>query len=356
MIVQVTAFAEGGVSIAIKLAHPLADAHTLLRFANDWASVNRAIKMGTLPPVLAPVFDPSLLDRAAAGDIDAPQSNVALIKISHALPLHRYDWWASAADCPASLAPTTIIPPALSLEDIGPMGNPLPWSDWDVMAPVSHHSVNFSSNELQAMWEEASSISRVSHLDALLAHIWGLIMRAQGMEHDEEHYLDVTFSLRSRLTPKLPDNYLGSPLTLTKVTSTGSDATNNELGKMAAYIRSSLKSFDSSTLPALLHEMAFLAGAQRLWNAFLGRRHTIVTSWLQLGIQEVDFGMGVPNYVDAVMPNCDGCVQVMEGRGKRDPASESGQWYNDTVIVSLHLREDVMQRLLKDPVLRKYRS
>ena len=356
MVVQVTAFADGGVSIAIKLPHSLADAHTLLRFVHDWASTNRAMMTGNHRPIHSPIFNPSLIDRAAAGDIDAPQPDAALLKISNALPLHRYDCWASAAGCPDFLALATIIPPFLRHEDVGPMGHPIPWHEWDATAPVSRYAITFDPSELQAMWEEASSVCRVSHLDALLAHIWGLIIRAQEVGYGEEHYLDVTFNLRSRLSPKLPNEYLGSPLTLAKVTSTGGDATSNKLGKMAGHIRSSLQSFSSDSLPAFLHEMTFLAGAQRLWSAFFGRRHTIVTSWLRLGVRDVDFGMGTPNYVDAVMPSCDGVVQVMEARGKRDSTSESGQWYNDTVIVSLCLREDVMQRLLKDPVLRRYRS
>lgn len=352
MIVQITTFADNGAAIAVKLAHPLADAQTLLQFTHDWAAVNRGMLKRSPLPVLSPIFDPQSLDRKAAGEIDAPHPDAGLLQVSHTLPLHRYDWWTSSDGCPEPLREAIRLPPGIATEDVGTPRTPLPWADWDIDAPVSHYLVRFSPHEVHAMWEEAVSCSpRVSHLDALLAHIWGSISRARQLNEDEETYLDATFGFRNRLDPPLPPSFLGSPLTLAKVTSTGRHAIDHRLGEIAASIRSTLQAFNSFTLPALLHEMAFEMGAQRLWNGFLGRRNTIVTSWLQLGIRDVDFGAGVPTYVEAVMPSTDGCIQVME-------AGEYGSekhWYDDAVVVSLHLRDDVMQRLLKDPTLRKYR-
>jgi hypothetical protein len=96
------------------------------------------------------------------------------------------------------------------------------------------------------------------------------------------------------------------------------------------------------------------AGPARLWHAFLGRRHTIVTSWLRLDVYGVDFvggdeGRAPPRYVEAVMPSVDGCVQVMEaGHNDNGDNGDAG------TSVSLHLAADVMDRLLHDPLLRKF--
>ncbi|RDB23689.1 Hydroxycinnamoyltransferase 2 [Hypsizygus marmoreus] len=352
MIVQVTTFADHGVAIAVKFTHPVADAHTMLQFTLDWASVNKAMLGGTAMPVLAPVFDPQLVDRAAAGDIDAAQPDPALLKTASELPLHRYDCWASSPGCPAAMAPITVIPSELKPQDIGTLGSPLPWNEWDSSAPVSHCLVRFDPHELHAMWEEASSASHVSHLDALLAHIWSLIIRARGFEG--EYHLDVTFGFRNRLDPPLPSTFLGSPLTLTKVTTTLRTGVDAQLKEMAESIRACLNQFTPVTLPALLHEMIFEVSPQRRWNAFFGNRNTIVTTWLQLGIRDVDFGTGTPAYVEAVMPSVDGCIQVMEGESS--DKSRTGKWYDGVVVVSLHLKDEVMERLLHDPSLRKYRN
>ncbi|GLB41750.1 putative transferase family protein [Lyophyllum shimeji] len=352
MIVQITTLTCGGIAIAIKLAHPLADAQSLLQFAHDWATVTRAMSTGGPIPALSPVFDPSLLDNAAAGDIDALHPNLHLVEVARALPMHHYDLWASTSGCPPFLAPATVVPHELGPDDVGPLGSPVPWENWDFSAPVSHYLVDFTAEEVHAMWEEANDPG-ISHLDALSAHIWSLIVRARGLEG--EHHLDVTFGVRSRLQPPLPPSLLGSPLTLTSVTTTG-NTSDHSLGDLAKSIRSSLKAFDPHALSALLHAMAFEASPQRHWVAFFGSRNTIVTSWLQLGVRDVDFGVGIPAYVEAVMPSVDGCVQVMEGGGRGSECRGSGRWYHGTVTVSLHLQTDVMQKVLEDPALRMYRK
>ena len=104
----------------------------------------------------------------------------------------------------------------------------------------------------------------------------------------------------------------------------------------------------------MFHDLAFEISPHRIWNAFLGLRNTIVTSWLYLKAYEVDFGEGVPRFVDAFMPNMDGCVHIMENGNAR--ATSKKNWYEQTVSVSLHLRSDVMEKLLHDSELRRYRK
>lgn len=353
MIIQVTTFDCGSVSIGIKSVHSLADAQTLLQFVRDWAAVNRALVSNTPVPSLQPVFEPKLLDRAAAGDIDAGIPDPALIDISRALPLHRYDYWASATNSPPFMTRATQIPSCLDTSTIEPMGTPLPWSQWDFTTPVSHYMIYFSHKEVEGIYQNASSLGRVSHLDTLLAHIWALIIRAIQLKPDEEHCLDMTLGLRTRLSPALPETFLGSPITLAKVRATS----DSPLAEMALSIRGAVAQFNPSTLPALLHDVAHQSGAQRYWNAFLGRRNVIVTSWLKLGVHDMDFdGRGErPTYFEAIMPNLDGCVQVMEaGHIHGVLKSGRGDWYADGVSVSLHLATAVAQRLLEDPLLRKY--
>lgn len=63
-------------------------------------------------------------------------------------------------------------------------------------------------------------------------------------------------------------------------------------------------------------------------------------------------------YAEPSMPNVDGCIQVMEAGmmqgGGGTYAKDIGQWYGDGVMLSLHFAADVMQNVLKDPLLRKY--
>ncbi|OBZ71132.1 Spermidine hydroxycinnamoyl transferase [Grifola frondosa] len=284
VMVQLTTFGCGGVGIAVKCAHAVADAQAMINFVKDWAAVNRALLCGAPLPSLSPVFEPQLLDGAAAGNIDAVEPDPAFIRISRSLPMHKYDLWASAQGCPSFMVSETRIPPEVDISSIGQLGKPLPWSEWDVAAPIAHYLLYFSADEVQRIREEVSSSSsttRVSRLDALLSHVWALIIRARGLERDTQAaHLAVTIGLRNRLSPPLAQTFVGSPIVLARVTLTCEEITQSP-GAAAVAIRSAVVQFDSSTLPALLHDVAFEVSAQRFWRAFMGRRNTIVTSWFR---------------------------------------------------------------------------
>ncbi|KAI0708513.1 hypothetical protein C8Q76DRAFT_799767 [Earliella scabrosa] len=166
----------------------------------------------------------------------------------------------------------------------------------------------------------------------------------------------VTLGVRSRLSPPVPDASLGSPITLARVSLTGEEIVSAEsVAPAASAIRAAMSQFTPPSISALLHEMMHAVNPRRTWHAFLGRRHSIVTSWQNLDAYGVDFGGGAPpRYVDAVMPSMDGCIHVMEAGPAG--AGSGGRWHAEPVCVSLHLAADVMDKLLKDPELRKYRD
>ncbi|KAI0767616.1 transferase family-domain-containing protein [Fomes fomentarius] len=367
--VQLTTFTCGGISIGIRIVHCLADATAMFQFVKDWAAVHRAVLSHSPLPELKPIFDPALVDNAAAGDIKRSAPDPALMSIAKALPMVHSDWWSSANSCPAIMLGATNVPEESKGTDLGP-------SDDAVFAPVAHYLLYFSPREIQRVYEDAtrqqqqqqdsfsSSVSaapRISHLDALVAFVWRLITRARGMEHDQGPVnLAFTLGVRSRLSPPLPDVLLGSPVIAARVSLTGEQIASS-LAPAASAIRAAVSQFTPDAISALLHQMAYEIIPQNIWHAFLhGERHSIVSSWQNLGAYGVDFGGGTPpRYVDAVMPSADGCFHVMEA-GPPEVVSEktggSGRWYNEPVCLSLHLKADMMEKLLKDPEFRKYRD
>jgi hypothetical protein len=66
------------------------------------------------------------------------------------------------------------------------------------------------------------------------------------------------------------------------------------------------------------------------------------------GVYEVDFGAGVPSYVEALMPSCDGLVEVMEAGDVRNVDGGRKDWISEGVDVSVYLEEKAMERLLGD--------
>jgi len=83
------------------------------------------------------------------------------------------------------------------------------------------------------------------------------------------------------------------------------------------------KRFDHEALRALLHSWEHELTVHRLWHAFLGTVNVIVTSWVPIGVWDIDFGCGAAAYVKGDMPAVDGCVQIMED-GRNDKSGKHG--------------------------------
>jgi hypothetical protein len=110
------------------------------------------------------------------------------------------------------------------------------------------------------MWNAATMSAgheHVSQLDALLAHVWALVVRARELGQDNESvHLEPSIDLRRRVSPPLLEAFLGSPTLQVPVTVPAWQVAS---GDTAAIIRSTLASYDSLLLAAVLHEAAYLA-------------------------------------------------------------------------------------------------
>ncbi|GLA30005.1 hypothetical protein AnigIFM63604_011485 [Aspergillus niger] len=383
MAVQVTELACGGFALAVKIAHPLADAQSLVYFVKDWASVSRSALLGEPPPVLKPLFEPARLDGAAAGDINAATPDESIIEQTESLPFHRYDWW----NVPPDSSLKTRIPEAFRNQDIPPAGKPIPWSEWDTKAPVSHYIVHLSREQVKKIWKQANNVSstttqtsQLSRHDAILAHIWSSINRARKMQHDlGPVHCDLAYGCRPAF--HLSDAFMGSLSVMVNVEMAGAELTTtansdgNEtavLPPIAHRIRQTLLQLKNhpARLAAHLHRLAYETSPQRIWQGFLGSRHVMVTTWACAGLYDVDFGLGPlssssARYADGILANLDGLVLIKEApRPSPSPSpSPSGResevrdcrapsaWTEHGVDVQIHLRSEDMLRLLRDPLL-----
>ena len=365
MMVQVTAFVYGGMAIAVKFTHSLADAHTLNHFMQDWAGMSCAKLQGLAPISLTPVFDPSLFD-AAAGDIDAPTPDPAILAQAERLPRSRHDWWIS--DEKHHGGPKTI-PLALQAnpEARKPEGIEIPWDECDENAVISHYLIHFTSDQVQRIWQSCYSEKMpASRQDAITAHVWAAINRARGLQDDDGEKLvhcDVTLGLRNRLSPPLGNAFVGSPIMIADVAMSGREACGlsedgDGLRRIVAKLRSTMAQFTPETIGAHFYQIAHQFSPQRVWHAFMGLRHVIVTSWVHGGVYRVNFtgsDGGVPRYVELDRPDIDGCMQIVEapplGVEGQGTVEKSRHWCDDGVDVYVHIETKAMERLVKDPLL-----
>ncbi|KAJ5625314.1 transferase family protein [Penicillium lagena] len=354
--IQLTRLICGGTVVAIKMVHALGDAHSMAYFAKDWALVSQAMSKDSPLPSLSPVFQPSLLDKQAAGDIDKADPDDTLLRKAMALPFHRYDWWTPSECCPWPIE----VPEPFKSQPLKPAGNPMPWWQWDVDAPVSHYEIHLSADQIQQIWESASAdgLCRISHHDAVVAHIWSSVTRARNLElntDDNIVYCDLVYGVRERMS--LGESYIGSPIVMINVPMNAAEVCQTDLTHLATAIRSTITKVQPEDIQNHLHSVAYEDAPQRLWQAFLGERHIMVTSWVQTPVYAVDFGFGLtPRYVSAVMASMDGVIQLKQAppsikECNLETSGKSNLWYHGGVDISINLRSDIMEKLLEDPLL-----
>lgn len=332
LVIQLTTFSCGSITIGISITHCLADAISLSKFANDWAFTSRSLlaNPNSPPPKLnpAPIFDPRKLDSHSAGSINSiPDPEIQ--EAARALPCHRYDWYTPVPSQPwPSPRPADFDATLKGLEfEISP-SIPIPWEQWDTKARVSHRLLHFSKEEILRIYENATVTAtaegrregekeKVSKHDALLAHLWSLIISARKLPANTTSYLDLTIGVRARVDPPLPDVFLGSPVCHVAIPSTSSvskEVEEKEHGKgeregvdvLARRIRNYLGKFGKEEISWILHDRASEIAPQRLWGACLGREHVLLTTWVRAGVYDVRFwdgdgGKGRPLWVEAVV-------------------------------------------------------
>jgi hypothetical protein len=318
----------------------------------DWASVSRAMINKAPLPELSPMFEPSKLDTCASGDINADDADPAIMKDALNLPLHRYDWWAPPAE-----------PPAPFPSNLPLAGKQLPWAEWDTKAPVDQYTAHFSREQIDHLWHLAtkedslaSSNLRISKHDALLAHVWSCVVRARGLQ-DDHGLVHCDLVLGTRPAFQLDNSFIGSPTMMLNIEMSASDvASRKSLGSIAQRIRQTVSTVNNpNQLAAHLHSIAYERSPQRIWQGFLGQRHIMVTTWARAGIYDVDFGLGSRiRYADGVVPCVDGCILIADGPPIEPPFSSEGSargWTDNGVDITLPLRCEDMERLLRDPLL-----
>lgn len=358
IIIQITTFACGGFTIGAKLAHVLGDAQAIMMFMRAWAAA------ATESEVVRPIFAPHLVDEAIPGTLGGRENrDEALIKIARVLPFNHFDWWSSVEGCPPWGLSMTKVPEFISEND-WEKGESIQWEELDASVPVDHYRLHFKADDVERVYEmclagsdssSGSTSPKISKLDCLNAFVWYLINRARERdfkEHgDETVNFNITLGARERLPQPLHSNFIGSPIFLSRASAVINGTSLPSLRSLALEIRHTISQFTPTSIGALLHDMAHNPCPQRFWGGFLGRRNSLVTSWLRLGVYDINFGSGNPLHVEAIMPAMDGLVHLMEV----GPTPEAGkQWYRNGIIVSMYLRRDVGQGLLKDKLLFSY--
>ncbi|KAF8405940.1 hypothetical protein HHK36_008018 [Tetracentron sinense] len=260
LVVQLTRFRCGGVSIGMGISHIIVDGQSALHFFSEWARIARGEKLDTTPfldrtvfldqnPPGAPRFDheefstpPLLLGRADEKEQRKMETTVAMLKLTKD-QIEKLKKEANEGHC----------------------GRPY------------------------------------SRYEAVAGHMWRCACKARGHEGHQITKIRVAVDCRNRLQPPLPKGYFGNAALPTTPTSRAGDLVSKPLGYASSRIREAVEKMTEEYVRSALDflrgqpDMSKLRTFHTLGctqGAFFGNPNMEITSWMGLPIYGADFGWG----------------------------------------------------------------
>ncbi|KAL6286105.1 hypothetical protein ACE6H2_010495 [Prunus campanulata] len=261
LVLQITYFKCGGVSLGVGMEHRVADGVSGLHFINTWSDIAR----GDLSNIKPPFMDRTLL-RAR----DPPQPAFPHIEYQPSPQMKPSDNLKSTSNITTSIFKLTReqlnILKDKSKEDGGNNIN----------------TINYSSFE------------------TLAGHIWRCACKARKLPDDQDTKLLIATDARSRLQPPLPPHFFGNAVFRTTPIAVAGDLQSKPTWYATSFVHDALVRMDNDYFRSVLDYL-------ELHNPCLSELITgppsiccpnlRINSWARLPIHDADFGWGRPIFM-----------------------------------------------------------
>ncbi|XP_048435944.1 shikimate O-hydroxycinnamoyltransferase-like [Pyrus x bretschneideri] len=258
LVVQVTYFKCGGVSLGVGLEHRVADGCSGLHFVNTWSDIARGLDL-TIPP---------FIDRALLRARDPPQTTFDHVEYQPDPPLKTPPPSTKDGDAES----TTVSIFRLTREQLSVL---------KAKSKEEGNSINYSTYEM------------------LAGHVWRCATKTRNLPDDQVTKLHVAVDGRSRLQPPLPPGFFGNVVFAGAPFATAGDLKSKPTWYAAGRIHDVVVRMNNDYLRSALDFLevqpdlsALVRGAHTFRCPKLG-----ITSWARLPIYDADFGWGRPIFM-----------------------------------------------------------
>ncbi|CDO98242.1 unnamed protein product [Coffea canephora] len=258
LVLQVTYFKCGGVSLGVGMQHHAADGFSGLHFINSWSDMARGLDV-TLPP---------FIDRTLLRARDPPQPQFQHIEYQP--------------------------PPALKVSPQTAKSDSVPETAVSIFK-LTREQIS----ALKAKSKEDGNTISYSSYEMLAGHVWRCACKARGLEVDQGTKLYIATDGRARLRPSLPPGYFGNVIFTATPIAIAGDLEFKPVWYAASKIHDALARMDNDYLRSALDYLelqpdlkALVRGAHTFKCPNLG-----ITSWVRLPIHDADFGWGRPIFM-----------------------------------------------------------
>ncbi|XP_058185994.1 spermidine hydroxycinnamoyl transferase-like [Rhododendron vialii] len=280
LLVQVTKFSCGGISLGLGMSHVLVDGRCIAHFVSEWARIARGEEPENLP----------FLDRTV---LKLEEDDLTPPRFDH-LEFSKPPMLIGQTDnLEERKKETTVVMLKLSKEHI--------------------QKLKKEANEFPSVYTSSKPFTRY---EAVTAHMWRCTSKVRLHEIEQLTSVRFTVDFHSRMVPPLPKHYFGNAvLPMRSATVTSGELLLKPLGYGCSKIREAIEKvtdeYVRSSLAYLKREKdlsklrySHVVGSTQ--GVFLGNPNIVITSWIGLPWCGVDFGWGKEIYMGPGTVGLDG--------------------------------------------------
>lgn len=294
--VQVTELVDG-IFIGCTNNHVVVDGTSFWNFYNSWAELSRGSKIISKIPFLKREF-PFKIDGFYPNRISIPNERI------------------NSGD--------KFIPPALQM-----------------LREKVFHFTKENIYKLKAKANHEMNTTKISSLQAVLAHVWRSVIRCRRLDHNEETTFEVSINMREKVNPPLPEGYFGNAIYPVTVTIKTGQLLEHGFGWAALQINESIASHDHEKLKCIYENWMKDPEIQKLDE--LPSNYFMLHNSPRFNFFKYDFGWGKP------IAHRSGEGNMLDGKITVSPGVEEG-----SMIVEICLSSETIQALEEDIIFGEF--
>lgn len=175
---------------------------------------------------------------------------------------------------------------------------------------------NFDNRMINLLKEKA--MTNCSTFEAIVAHIWK--ERTKVIFHDPNEFSTVLFAvdIRSKISPPLPDGFVGNAIITAFATSRVIDLVKNPISYGVKLIKGGKERITEEYVRSVIDWLEVYKGVPATTNG-----NFYVSAWWKLPFGDLDFGFGTPAHVSPIVSGNDEFVLLLS-EGNNTQQGEGG--------------------------------
>ncbi|KAH0719183.1 hypothetical protein KY285_015214 [Solanum tuberosum] len=207
--------------------------------------------------------------------------------------------------------------------------------DPPVLQEKVFHFTKESIAKLKSKANVEMKTTKISSLQAVLAHVWQSVIRCRNLDHNEETTFGIPIDMRKRLNPPLPEGFFGNAIYPATITVKTGELLEHGFEWAALQINEMIASHDHEKFKCIYENWMKDPEVTKLGD--LPSNYFMLHNSPRFNFNEYDFGWGKP------IAKRGGVSNMLEGKIDVSPGLEEG-----SMIFEISLSPNTIQALEED--------